>query len=380
MKKLVLPIFFTVILLFSCNNSAKFKVEGTIANADGKKLYLEYNKLNESVLLDSVTLKKGGKYRFSAARPQFPDFYRLILDGKYIVFGVDSTETITINSQYAGFAMNYVVENSPQNLEIQRLRQSLNAIQILADSLQNASPQIRSAMRQRLENQIIAHKDSAQSLILKNAHSLAAYFALHQQINGILLFSPYDKNDKIYYNAVATAFHVFMPEYERSKALYVNAIDAINHSREQKSQADWQKLMQEHGVGFIDIALPNRYGAEKKLSEIARGKTVLIDFSAAEMPEATDYTFLLRDLYNKFSARGFTIYQISLDNNRLLWERATENLPWTCVRSSDGAKNSYTTVYNIQSIPTLFLLNKKGELVCRITDLKTINKLVEENL
>ncbi|GHV45321.1 hypothetical protein FACS1894180_7740 [Bacteroidia bacterium] len=367
-------------MLFSCNNSNKFTVEGIIVDAAGKKLYLEYNGLNKNVLLDSVKLKKDGKYRFLAAQPQFPDFYRLILDGKYIVFGIDSTETVTINSQYAGFAMNYTVENSPENIDIQRLRKSLNAIQLLADSVQNVSPEMRSNFIQRIENQITAHKDSSKVLILKNARSLASYFALHQQINGILLFSPYDQNDQICYNAVATAFHVFMPEYERSKALYVNAIDAIKRKREEKSQADWQKIVQENGVGFIDIALPDRAGVQQKLSDIARGKTVLLDFSAVEMPESTDYTFRLRDLYNKYSARGFTIYQISLDNNRLLWERATENLPWICVRSADGANNSYLSSYNVQNIPTLFLLNKKGEIVSRITDLKTLNETVAKNL
>lgn len=379
MKNIFLSVF-TAILFFSCNNSAKFTVEGTITNANGKKLYLEYNGLNNTILIDSVKIKKNGKYHFSATCPQFPDFYRLVLDGKYIIFGVDSTETITINSQYSDFAMNYVVENSPQNIEIQRLRQSINKIQIMADSLQSVLPDMRTLMTQRLENQIIEHKNSVKSLILKNARSLAAYFALHQQINGVLLFSPYDENDKTYYNAVATAFHVFMPEYNRSKALYINAINAINSVREQKYQKDWQNFIQEYGVGFIDVILPDRTGAKRKLSDIARGKTVLIDFSAADMPERTDYIFMLRDLYNKFNARGFTIYQISLDDNRLLWERATENLPWICVRSEDSANNSYAVSYNVQNIPALFLLNKKGELVCRITDLKNISQLIEENL
>ena len=379
MNKLSL-LFFTVLLLFSCNNSEKFTVEGTILNADGKKLYLEYNSLNNSILLDSVKIKKDGKYRFSSMRRQYPDFYRIILDKKYIIFGIDSTETITINSQYDGFAMNYIVENSLQNVEIQRLRQSLNAIQMLADSLLNVSPEMIAAMRQRLESQIAVHKDSAKSLILKKANSLSAYFALHQQINDVMLFSPYDKDDKVYYNAVATAFHVFMPEYERSKSLYANAIDAINRTREQKSMENWKQLQKEQGVGFIDIALPDHNCVERKLSDIAKGKTVLLDFSAADMPERTDYTFLLRDLYNKFNTRGFTIYQISLDDNRLLWERTTENLPWVCVRSTDGTNNSYTGIYNVQNIPTLFLINKKGDIVCRINDLKTIDKLVQENL
>ena len=373
-------LFFTAIFFFSCDNSKKFTVEGTIENADGKKLYLEYNGLMKSVLLDSVKIKKDGKYHFSSARPQYPDFYRLILDGKYIIFAIDSIEKITINSRYDGFAMNYVVENSPQNIEIQRLRQSLNAVQILADSLQNAPPGMLPQMRQRLENQITSHKDSAKALIFKNARSLSAYFALFQQINGITLFSPYDSQDMVYYNAVATAFNVFMPDYERSKSLYANAIDAINRDREQKWQEQWQQLQKENGIGFVDIALPDVKGNERKLSEIAKGKTVLLDFSSSDMQDRTNYIFLLRDLYNKFSPRGFTIYQVSLDENRLLWERSSENLPWICVRSKDGANNYYTGVYNIQNNPTLFLLNKKGDIVSRITDLKTIAKLVSENL
>jgi peroxiredoxin len=368
------------IFLFACDNSNKFTVEGTIADAAGKTLYIEYNNLTKSILLDSVKLKTDGKYSFSAARPQFPDFYRLVLDGKYIIFAIDSTETVGINSQYAGFAMNYTVHNSTESLEIQRLRQSLNAIQLLADSALKAPPEMRPAFTQRIENQIITHKDTAKALILKNVRSLAAYFALHQQINGAMLFSPYDTSDRVYYNAVANAFHVFMPEYDRSKAMYINVIDALKKTREQKEREKWRNIIAEKGVGFIDITLPDRTGAQRKLSDVARGKTVLIDFSAFEMPETTDYTFLLREMFNKYSAKGFTIYQISLDKNRILWERATENLPWTCVRGDDGANNLYLGSYDVKNIPTLFLLNKKGEIVSRITNLKMLEEVIAKNL
>ena len=42
--------------------------------------------------------------------------------------------------------------------------------------------------------------------------SAAAYFALFQQIDGLLFFDLYDKNDSKAYGAVATSFDHYYPE------------------------------------------------------------------------------------------------------------------------------------------------------------------------
>jgi thioredoxin-related protein len=85
------------------------------------------------------------------------------------------------------------------------------------------------------------------------------------------------------------------------------------------------------------------------------------------------YTFELRELYNKYKSRGFEIYQVSLDRSKLLWEDASANVPWISVRDESGANTSYISSYNVQSIPTMFLMDKKGVIVTRANDFKTLD-------
>jgi len=75
-------------------------------------------------------------------------------------------------------------------------------------------------------------------------------------------------------------------------------------------------------------------------------------------------------LYNKYQAKGLEIYQVSLDRSILLWKNSTESIPWICVRDENGPNSKVVASYNIQKIPTLFLLNRKGSLDGRNYDLK----------
>jgi peroxiredoxin len=241
------------------------------------------------------------------------------------------------------------------------------------------SSEERAAKTNVIINDIESHKEMARKLILQNPRSAAAYFAIYQKVNNTYLFSPYNKADKPYCAAVATSYNAFMPEYDRSKNLYSLVMDAIKTERKTKDKEEWNKIVEESGTGYIDIALNDKNNAVRKLSE-QEGMVVLIDFSAYESKESVDYTFQLRELYNKYHSRGFEIYQISLDRNKLTWEESIENIPWVCVRDEAGPNTNYVATYNISSIPTTFLMNRKGELVARDLSYPDLVRAIEKDL
>ena len=205
-------------------------------------------------------------------------------------------------------------------------------------------------------------------LILKDTRSMSAYFAIYQQVSGNYLFSPFDKEDRQFYSAVATAFTTYMPDYERSKNLYNLVIAAIQDERKGRLQQSWKELQQTSATGFIDIELNDAKGISHKLSSLT-GKPVIIDFSVFESSSNIAYTFELRDIYNKYSPQGLQIYQISLDRNKMLWQKSVANLPWICVRDESGKT---ATVYNVQSVPTLFLIDRQGNIVGRYEDIRQL--------
>ena len=79
-----------------------------------------------------------------------------------------------------------------------------------------------------------AYKDVARKYIYSAPMSAAAYFALFQQIDGLLFFDLYDKNDSKAYGAVATSFDHYYPESPRAKHLYNLALQSIKVIRSQR--------------------------------------------------------------------------------------------------------------------------------------------------
>ena len=137
MKRLFV-VALAAVALSACDSEPKFKVEGEVAGADGKTLYLEASALEGIVPMDSVELKGNGTFAFKGNRPESPEFYRLRIEDKVINFSVDSTETLRFKAGYEDFATNYTVEGSPNSEKIKELSLMQLRLQSKADALAQA--------------------------------------------------------------------------------------------------------------------------------------------------------------------------------------------------------------------------------------------------
>ena len=370
----LLAVLCVMLLLFTaCKKNSDFTVEGVVSGADGQMMYLENVGVSTVELMDSVKLTAAGKFSFTKPRPAFPDFYRLRLNNQLINFSVDSTETISFVADAGTFATSYSVEGSENckaikhitlaqldaNQAIHRLRKESES-GLLADSVYS---------RQVLEA-AEAYKDVARKYIYSAPMSAAAYFALFQQIDGLLFFDLYDKNDSKAYGAVATSFDHYYPESPRAKHLYNLALQSIKVIRSQRPM-DLDKVEKKE-VSFLDIELPDVHGENTKLSSVATGKVVLINFTAymSEWSPALNMEF--GDLYTRYHDKGLEIYQISLDSDLHFWKNAASNLPWTCVRDPQSVYSQTAALYNVKQLPAIFILDRKGNLVKRVDDVKKL--------
>jgi peroxiredoxin len=379
MKKSLI-LLLVLVVLFACKQNNRFSVSGTVKDANGQMLYLEHSGLLKTTVLDSAKLGEDGGFSFKSDRPAYPDFYRLRMSDKVITFAVDSCEDIIFAARDKNFATDYTVTGSPSSVQILKLRKSLMLIQQKANELSaDMGAEVKAAKITSIKNDIRVHKDMAKNLILANPRSTAAYFALYQKLNDSYLFSPYVKEDAPFCKAVATSYNTYMPEYERTKNLYSLVIDAIRTERSAKAKEEWDNVLEKVGKGYIDIDLKDSKNVAHKLSGL-EGKLVLIDFSAYDADGSVDYTFALRDLYNKYHSRGFEIYQVSLDQNKQAWEQAVQNIPWTCVRDEAGPNARIVSTYNISTIPTTFLLSRKGTIVSRSPSFEELDRLIKDNL
>jgi hypothetical protein len=74
----------------------------------------------------------------------------------------------------------------------------------------------------------------------------------------------------------------------------------------------------------------------------------------------------LAEAYRKYKNKGFEIYQVSVDDNRIEWVDAIDQdkLTWTNVGDMEGS-NRAVMLYNIQNIPYNYLLNEEGEIIAQ---------------
>ncbi len=341
-----------VLLFISCGKDNKFTIEGTVKNASGSVLYLEHVGLSKVSVIDSAKLNADGDFKFRKERSAFPEFYRLKLSKQLIDLAIDSTETITIKADSAAFAKDYTVEGSENNLKIKEL----SLLKANTANLLN-------------EETINAYKEIAKKYIIENPGATVAYYALLQTIKGLMIFDPYDKADNRFYGAVATQWYSRYPDSPLSKHLKNISLSGMKTIRAEQSL----EYTVSNTIDFIDIELPAISGSKIKLSDvIAQGKVTLLEFCTHFEQGSPEHNMLLAKVYEKHKDKGFQIFQVSLDTDEHAWKNAATNLPWISVRDPQSVYSENARWYNVNTLPTGFIINKNGEIILRITDYRNL--------
>ena len=357
----------------ACNNSSDFIVKGVVAGADGQLMYLENVGISNVVTRDSIKLAPGGKFKFTEKRPEYPDFYRLRLNNQLINFAVDSTETISFVADAGTFATSYSVEGSENSKAIKAITLAqLDANQAISRLRKEYEDKMISdtTYRMKVLAAADAYKEVARKYIYSAPMSTAAYFALFQQIDGLLFFDLYDRKDVKAYGAVATSYNHTYPESPRSKHLYNLTLQSMKVLRAQRP-VDYSNVETKE-ISFLDIELPDVRGEVVKLSTVAPGKVVLINFTAYQTEWSPALNMALGELYTKYHDQELEIYQVSLDSDFHFWRNGASNLPWVTVHDPQSVYSQVAGLYNVKQLPALFILDRKGNLVKRVEDVKKL--------
>ena len=129
-------------------------------------------------------------------------------------------------------------------------------------------------------------------------------------------------------------------------------------------------------VGSIapEIILNDTNGNPISLSSL-RGQYVLLDFWAAWCRPCREENPNILENYYRFKDQGFEVYQVSLDRNKEDWLRGIEQdkLPWINVSDLKYYQSEAAVLYNINKIPSAFLLDPNGTIIAKNIELRGIN-------
>lgn len=367
--KIRIAIILLTTVLFSCSNKAKVEVKGIITNSLNSMIYLDKLEVNGSIPFDSSKIDSRGNFKLKGIVNQ-PTFFILKLnDQKFITLLLDSIEKVTFAADYINFSSDYTIKGSPGSQKVKELNQHLNRTNTRIDSIKSMiNLSVGSSFDDEKKERRIAEinkvyreqQEFSKRFVLNNPFSMASVLAIYQKFND----GNYIIQDLQTIKVAASALNSMYPNSEHAKALYDDTKNLI----QQAQNTNLHKFIKEKGVNSPEIILPDPTGKNIALTSL-KGKYVLVHFWSALNPDSRMMNPVLKENYQKFNSRGFEIYQVSIDTSKQAWIQAinSDQMKWVNVGDMHGSFDAITT-YNIQSIPSNYLLDKEGVIIAK--DLK----------
>ena len=355
-------------LSLSANAQGKYTINGSLKNADGQKIYLMTGDFGETEM-DSTVIS-GGKFTFKGD-----------LEGKFL-----SGSLILGNPYDYMNAKTWQVAIEPMTITVTGDANDEKSVVVKAGKAQEE--------QKRMEKEMSVFNDPMEELYQKveTVETEAAKDSLNK------LMEPYQKQYTAY---VDNYMKTHTDSYYATSYLNMN----MGHMTYEEIKAVWDKFtpdVQKYGVSAKnvkseletlakvrpgkqapDFTAKDINGKQFTLSSL-KGKVVIIDFWASWCGPCRKSNPHMLELYKKYHAKGLDMVYVSDDDsNEAAWHKAVEKDHLTGdgfhhllrgLKIIDKQKytfdksNDISEKYAIHYLPTKYLIDKKGNIVCKISE------------
>ena len=136
------------------------------------------------------------------------------------------------------------------------------------------------------------------------------------------------------------------------------------------------------GASFVDFIAPDLDGYQHRLSDLIKGKYVLLDLWASWCGPCRSYSKDMIPVYEKYKNRGFTVVGIAREvNNTEAMRRAVEKdgYPWINLVDLNDRVGVWTK-YGVLSAGRRLLIDSTGKILALDPRSEEVEKLLEEHL
>ncbi len=354
MKNIAFILFLSV-LWYSC--SSDYKVNGKIENMPVQQFRLEELTVDENVFVDSGSTKADGTFELSHKSHE-ESLYRLKFEkGKYILLVLKEGDNAKLTGDW-NMLENYKVEGSEGSVVMKsflvNLRENIkdiNTIQVIMDSIK-ANPS-KDSLRKSAEEDLRIINSRFMEYVKKFADTTKSVSCALFAVNMInpAYEGPYVKS---FYEQITKRF----PTSTSAKSFATKFIG----KKEESTQAE--ELGE--GTAAPDFSALTPEGTSFTLSSL-KGKYILIDFWASWCAPCRQENPNVVTAYQQHKSKNFAIVGVSLDSSKEKWTEAIakDGLTWLHVSELKGWGSAIARNYQVNSIPTNFLLDPNGNIIAK---------------
>lgn len=378
MKKIAL-LFFALVVAASCsqkyNAKVTFNVEGA---ADSTEIIVTKLSINRIYVVDTIYVK-GEKTQFGAnCQPGSPDFYYFLNDGKKMASVVlQEGDKLSVNVSKDGIS---TVEGSEEAVKYAEWERSQEEVLTKVYNLFNeldAAQQAKNDKKAReltteLTKLFVQHKQNSTKYLINNSKSISVIPVLYQKFSEALPVYG-DINDVFIFKKVYDSLSVVYPN-----SPYVSSLADDIRQREQYIYFG-NKIDNASEMSHPDISLYDVNAKVRNLSELD-GKVIILSFWSTTEPTHKIFNAELKELYDKYKNRGLEVYQVCADTDKTAWasQVKAQGLEWVSV-CDPGNMSGTLNLYNITNIPTLYIIDKKGDIVDKdVFDMSKLEKVISK--
>lgn len=356
---------------FACTSN-QTEINGHISGAEDLDLTLERLDVFQTSLVDSLKIGKDGSFAIKLKLEE-PELYILKSDkGDIINLLLSPGEKISISGSYDSFGSDYTLSGSDESEGIRSLveqlemtRKDLDSLQVIAGSIGDPDNPEMQVVRTAYAQAIVKQKRFTIKYLVEHMGSLSSVYALYQK---------YDEEDLVlnlegdlqYFKAVADSLETTFPNSSLTKSLRADIQQRETAFSEAAQLNTLLEMADEEISGMLELSIADRNDTEIELSSL-QGKVTLVAFWASGNKESIEALLQLQSVYNKYHEKGFEVYAISLDNNKINWMNALDfnEFGWINVSELSFPESRAALLYNITSLPTTFLINRDGDIVAK---------------